>query len=72
MKVTMTACDSASCKEADVPEIAEGKKYVPPYGWLVADCFFVGTGPSVKVEVCCLECLEPALHEAVGRAEEER
>lgn len=69
MKVEMVGCDNPRCKSLGHPE--SQKPYVAPYGWLViSKGWFIGTGPSVKVEVCSIECLTPAVEELVRRERE--
>ena len=71
MKVMMISCDNPGCHAVDSPEIERPRSYVPPYGWLTMKGHFVGTGPSIEIEVCSVECLEEAVDAATARARED-
>ena len=57
MKVEMTACDNPDCEEvtADL------------YGWVHSVVTFIGSGPTVEVETCSLECVSPGTEAATER-----
>jgi hypothetical protein len=66
MKETVTKCDNPGCESRETPEhpghVTTGKGYVPPYGWLLVELRWIGTGLPVMVEVCSMACLEPAVN----------
>lgn len=63
-EIVMITCDNPSCKSIGQSE-SEGEtrkgKHAPPYGWIVADIGYFGSGPYVKRLVACdNDCLLPA------------
>ena len=68
MIVTRSACDH--CGVTGVPESTEDP-YVPPYGWYRVHLDIIGLGPFVDVETCSLNCVKPALEEAIKASQYE-
>jgi len=68
--VKRVECDNPFCRKTGIPE--SDKPYRPPYGWLTMKGSFFGSGPSIKVEVCSVECLEKAVNQAAKEASDER
>jgi len=61
MKVTMIKCDNPDCYAVGAPEFQ--KPLRTPYGWLTLKGSYFGSGPSIDVTVCRLDCLEAAVYE---------
>lgn len=66
--IKMTLCDNPRCGSMKAPESI--KPYRPPYAWLTLKGGWFGSGPSVSIEVCSLECVEPALEDAAKQQEQ--
>lgn len=57
MKIEVIRCDNPRCNKTS----HDG------YGWLRAGIHYVGTGPSVEVEVCSDRCLHSGLAAVLDR-----
>lgn len=68
MKISMRKCDNPACRTTAYPE-SESKPYVAPYGWIRLSGDRVGLGPRIKVEVCSVECVAPAIAELIDEDE---
>lgn len=71
----MFKCDNPKCEVVGRPEWIpqlenprSRKPPAPPYGWLVVEGYYMGSGPSAKVTVCSNACLAPAWDAAVEEA----
>lgn len=63
MRVEVTRCDNPTC-----PEVTDDEMY----GWLVIPALHViGSGPTVKVEVCSVDCLSDGADAAIHRWHED-
>lgn len=76
----MIACDNPECKSVDTPEFVpgqygerkrKGQKIQGPYGWLQANVWLVGTGPSFTLMTCSIDCVEPAVISLLQQARDE-
>jgi hypothetical protein len=58
IKRTLTMCDNPNCGVSGNPESL--RPYMLPYGWYTVSVMSQGCG-KWRVEVCSLECIEPAV-----------
>lgn len=68
MQTIQTKCDNPPCKHTGDPE--NQNPYMPPYGWADVTVTFVGSGPTLKVEVCGPACIQGAIAEAARKEHE--
>lgn len=76
-EVLSIKCDNPVCRNLDTPEhvpwLEENRKrrktdrITGPYGWIELEGWMVGCGPNIQIVVCSVQCVEPAIDDALRR-----
>jgi hypothetical protein len=67
----ISCCSNPSCNETDPPEQVD--PYIAPYGWIaLRDAWVIGTNDLSFIQVCSVECLEPAVRHRLEQQSKEQ